>query len=94
MRENAKPTGRGWVDPDDAPEWPDEVFARAEVRSGGEVLEKASGTLSKRGRPKLEAPKRQVTLRLDQAVIDHFRSSGPGWQSRINDVLRKEAERP
>ncbi len=42
-----------------------------------------------RGRPPIEAPKRQVTLRLDQEVIDHFRSGGPGWQTRINDHLRK-----
>ncbi len=47
----------------------------------------------KRGRPRLAAPKRQVTLRLDQDVIDYYRSSGAGWQSRINDILRKAAGR-
>jgi uncharacterized protein (DUF4415 family) len=35
--------------------------------------------------------KEQVTLRIDQDVMDHFRSSGPGWQDRINDALRKAA---
>ena len=43
----------------------------------------------KRGRPPVDGPKRQVTLRLDQEVIDHFRSGGPGWQTRINDHLRR-----
>lgn len=45
----------------------------------------------KRGRPPVETPKKQVTLRLDQDVIEHFRSGGPGWQSRINEALRKAA---
>jgi uncharacterized protein (DUF4415 family) len=31
-----------------------------------------------------------VTLRLDRDVLEHFRASGPGWQRRLNDVLRKE----
>lgn len=33
-------------------------------------------------------PKRQVTIRLDPDVLDHFRRGGRGWQSRINAVLR------
>jgi uncharacterized protein (DUF4415 family) len=33
----------------------------------------------------------QVTLRIDQAVLDHFRDGGPGWQDRINDALKKIA---
>ena len=43
----------------------------------------------KRGRPKLEHPKVQVTLRLDADVIDGFREDGPGWQGRINETLKK-----
>jgi len=39
-------------------------------------------------RPLGDAPKRQVTLRLDRDVLDRFRAGGPGWQSRINAVLR------
>ena len=33
--------------------------------------------------------KKQITLRLDQRVIDHYRAQGDGWQSRINDDLKK-----
>lgn len=32
--------------------------------------------------------KRQVTLRLDPDILDHFKRQGRGWQSRINAVLR------
>lgn len=77
------------MDPDDAPEWSDEVFQRAEVRDGDRVVRPASGTLTKRGRPKLESPKRQITLRLDGDLIDRLRETGPGWQRRINEILRK-----
>jgi uncharacterized protein (DUF4415 family) len=35
--------------------------------------------------------KEQVTLRIDQDVLDHFRAGGPGWQDRINEALRKAA---
>jgi len=92
MIESRNGTGPNWVDPDDAPEWSDEVFERAEIRHGDEVVRPAAGTLTRRGRPKLEKPKRQVTLRLDSDVIDRFRETGPGWQSRINEILRKAVE--
>lgn len=32
--------------------------------------------------------KQQVTLRLDRDVLAKFRETGPGWQARINAVLR------
>jgi uncharacterized protein (DUF4415 family) len=31
----------------------------------------------------------QVTLRLDPAIIAHFKARGPGWQTRINEALMK-----
>ena len=88
MSESGKPLPPDW-DEDDASEWTAEMFNRAEVRIGDRIVRPASGTLTRRGRPKAEQPKQQVTLRLDQAVLDGFRSAGPGWQSRINDALRK-----
>jgi uncharacterized protein (DUF4415 family) len=89
MPKSANTTRRRSRDLDEAPEWSADVFARAEVRHGDEVLRPAAGTLTKRGRPKLANPKRQVTLRLDSDVLKFFRDAGPGWQSRINEVLRK-----
>ena len=35
--------------------------------------------------------KEQVTLRLDQDVLEFFRGGGAGWQDRINEALRKAA---
>ncbi|MEM8686546.1 MAG: BrnA antitoxin family protein [Pseudomonadota bacterium] len=46
---------------------------------------------AKRGRPKSDNPKRQVTLRLDGEIIEHFKGSGRGWQTRINNALREAA---
>lgn len=89
MPKNEKPISAPWVDPDDAPEWSAEAFEHAEIRRGEQLVRPATGTLTKRGRPRLEQPKQQVTLRLDQDVIDRFRATGPGWQSRINEVLKK-----
>ena len=40
------------------------------------------------GRPRLQRPKKSVHLRLDQDVIDKFKATGPGWQTRINEALR------
>jgi uncharacterized protein (DUF4415 family) len=78
-----------WVDPDDAPEWTDDQFARAAIKIGDSIIRPANGTLTKPGRPKSERPKRQVTLRLDQDVLDKLREGGPGWQSRANAILKK-----
>lgn len=47
--------------------------------------------LVQRGRPKAEQTKKLVSLRLDQEVVDWFKRSGPKWQTRINDELRKAA---
>lgn len=77
-----KSTKTEWVDPDDAPELDDEWFDKADFMIGDKVI--------RRGRPPGSA-KRLVSLRLDQAVIDHFRAGGPGWQSRLNEALRKVA---
>ena len=79
-----------WVDPDDAPILTAEIAARAEIREGGKVIRPATGTLTRMGRPPLgDMAKKQVTLRLDSDVVAAFRAGGPGWQSRINAVLRK-----
>lgn len=45
-----------------------------------------------RGRPLSENPKQAVSLRLDQDVVEYFKKSGPGWQSRVNAALRKHAK--
>ncbi|MBN9137118.1 MAG: BrnA antitoxin family protein, partial [Phyllobacterium sp.] len=32
--------------------------------------------------------KEPVSIQIDRAVLEHFQADGPGWQDRINDVLR------
>lgn len=77
-----------WADPD-LPEWTDAEFAMAQLRVDGVIVREATGKMTRRGRPlDGDAPKRQVTLRLDGDVLDRFRAGGPGWQSRINAALR------
>lgn len=41
----------------------------------------------KPGRPKLDETKVSVTMRLDANIVEHFKRQGPGWQTRINDLL-------
>ena len=70
-----------WVDPDDAPHLTKEWFEQADQYHGDKLV--------RRGRPKAANPKEAVNIRLDADVLDHFRKTGPGWQTRINDALRK-----
>lgn len=85
--------GRGYTREDwdvvsDNPEWTEEDFRKA--RPFAEVFpELAESIRRSRGRPALDNPKKQVTLRLDDEVVKRLRTGGPGWQSRINDILRK-----
>lgn len=90
MKKKPEKSSPAWVDPDDAPEWTDEQLARAELAEGGNVLRSAQGTLSRpRGRPRVETPKAHVSVRLDPDVLAALRASGPGWQARMNDALRR-----
>ncbi|HLI67994.1 MAG TPA: BrnA antitoxin family protein [Caulobacteraceae bacterium] len=78
---------------DENPEWTEADFARG--RPGAEVLppEVLAAFGKRRGRPKVDAPKKAVSLRLDPDVLDHFKATGAGWQRRINAILRRAMER-
>jgi len=94
MPVKARVSRRGWVDPDDAPEWTKEQFERAEVAIGAKVVQRTQGTLTRaRGRPKKADAKIHTHIRLSPQVLGHFRATGPGWQTRIDEVLRKWVER-
>ena len=73
-------SGSSWVDPDDAPEWTQDQWDRAEIRIGDKVI--------RRGRPP-GSTKTQVSLRVDNDVLAAFRAQGAGWQSRMNAALKK-----
>ena len=70
------------------PEWTEADFARA--LPADKVLTPAQLGQFKRspGRPKLDKPKVAVSLRLDPDVLNFFKATGPGWQTRLEDVLR------
>jgi uncharacterized protein (DUF4415 family) len=80
---NEENTTTNWIDPDDAPKLDRTWFAEADLRDGDKVI--------RRGRPRSENPKQAVSLRLDTDVLDWFKKSGIGWQTRINEALRKVA---
>ena len=63
---------------DDAPELTDAQIADATVTIG----------IRPRGRPKSENRKAAISLRVDADVLDAFKSTGEGWQTRMNGILR------
>lgn len=87
MSERRHATKNTWVEPDEAPELTEEWFRTADLYRGGKLVRKG-------GRPKSESPKKPVNIRLDADLVAHYRATGPGWQTRVNDVLRKAAKLP
>lgn len=53
----------------------------------------APGPAPTKAAPALPGVREQVTLRIDQDVLERFRETGPGWQDRINEALRKALEK-
>jgi uncharacterized protein (DUF4415 family) len=82
------------ISDDDNPEWTAADFARARPITDFPALAAAFPNRAKpRGRPKgsTTSEKSLVSLRIDKDVLERFRASGPGWQRRVNEVLRKAA---
>jgi uncharacterized protein (DUF4415 family) len=68
---------------DDAPELTAEQLAEAAV----------SPPVRGRGRPPIPNPKQPVKLRLDRDIVEGFKATGPGWQTRINNILGQVIKR-
>jgi len=68
----------------DNPEWTEEDFARAKPFK--DALPELAKTIARRG-PQKTPTKVPVSLRLSPLVVEHFKSKGPGWQTKIDDVL-------
>lgn len=74
------------TDPEN-PEWTEADFARAK---GPESLPAHIPAAFPKTRGAQKTPtKAAVSIRLDADVLNHFRGGGPGWQSRINETLRR-----
>lgn len=49
--------------------------------------------LRRMGRPPVERPKVPVTVRMDADVLEAIKETGPGWQTRVNDLSRDGVRR-
>jgi len=65
-----------------------------DARSAAESAFKAATTKPVEApakKPSIPNAKELVSLRIDRDVLEHFQETGPGWQDRINEALRKVA---
>lgn len=69
--------------------WTTADFARA--RPGSELPEELRAFFPKTRGLQKAPTKIPVSIRLSPEVVDHFRATGPGWQSRIDEILKKAA---
>ena len=53
-----------------------------------EVGDSEFAMMRRPGRPMGSGTKTQITLRIDTAIVNKFKATGEGWQTRINAVLR------
>lgn len=82
-------SARDMKDASDNPEWTKETFAKAKPFQ--EAFPDLAATIRRRGAQK--APiKKAISIRLDVDILNSYRKTGDGWQSRINDDLRKARE--
>jgi uncharacterized protein (DUF4415 family) len=72
---------------EDNPEWTEEDFARA--LRGDDIPAHIRAAFPPRRGEQKSPTKEQVSIRLDRDVLERLRATGPGWQSRVNAILRK-----
>ncbi|MGV6871167.1 BrnA antitoxin family protein [Pseudochelatococcus sp. B33] len=81
---------------DDNPEWAEEDFKRARLPHEALLHEAlppeslAAFPKTRRG-PQKALRKVPVSIRLSAEVVAHFKATGPGWQRRIDEALRRAA---
>ncbi|KVW93430.1 BrnA antitoxin family protein [Thiobacillus denitrificans] len=62
----------------------------AKFRSATEALPPSLiKKLGVRGRPKSTVTKERITIRLSREVVETFRATGEGWQTRMDEALRE-----
>ena len=94
--EEARIQARIAADPDN-PESTDDELAQAKPMA--EALPELHAALMaeiakrKAGRPKAAVTKQTIAIRLDPDVLEAFKATGPGWQTRMNEALREWIER-
>jgi uncharacterized protein (DUF4415 family) len=93
MNAKSQKSPKPWIDPDDAPELTDDFFEQGEWKIGEQPISALEGTAALHkaislGRPKAENTKQALTVRYDVDVIEAFKATGKGWQTRMNAALR------
>jgi uncharacterized protein (DUF4415 family) len=78
--------GDGPYDPNDA-KATRAFLAQADLLRHGRVVRRG-----KRG-PQKAPTKKMVSLRLSAEVVDHFKSTGRGWQTRIDSTLAESIKK-
>jgi uncharacterized protein (DUF4415 family) len=80
---------------DDNPEWTEEDFAIATrfepSIKAKDLTPEILARVARRG-PQRAPTKVAVSIRLSPEVISYFKAKGPGWQSKIDEALRKIAK--
>jgi len=79
---------------DENPEWTEEDFRRA--RPAAEVLPPELLAILPKRKPGQRGPQRapvkqKISLRVDSEVLAYYKKTGPGWQTRVNEALKKAA---
>jgi uncharacterized protein (DUF4415 family) len=80
LKEDKAITAAARADPDAQPLTPKQLKAMVPMRA-------------LRGRPKSASAKQLVSVRYSQEVLAYFKSTGKGWQSRMDSVLRQYVTR-
>jgi len=78
-------------DVSDSPELTKRDFASA--KPFPEAFPDLAASLRTRRGPNKSPTNKLVSLRLSPEVIEQFKSTGAGWQSRIDDALRRAVKR-
>jgi uncharacterized protein (DUF4415 family) len=81
MAGKSKGSRRVWRDKQDAPELTAKWVEGADLYRGKKLV--------RRGRPPGSSTKTQTTVRISNDVLRHFRATGRGWQTRIDDALKE-----
>lgn len=93
MNVKSQNSPKPWVDPDDAPELTQDFFEQGEWKIGEQPVSAQEGAVAlrralSRGSPKAQGTKQALTVSYDAEVIDAFKATGIGWQTRMNDALK------
>ena len=83
MSAKRKSTFRTSESTDELPVLTKAWFAEADFYNGTKLI--------RRGRPRVASPRKLLSLRLPPEVIDRWKATGPGWQTRMAEVLTKAA---